>query len=186
MHQIRPFKPAIKLISRYGHTQVFPSMIAALKALSLRWIELNVAQHFGAFVRHEYLFSDRDRSMAPIAIYDKRDFIMRNERDDILTGDDFRKVARQVYLTSKSRYPNPGAGGGPVPGTGRNRFGNYYRAPRTMQARRQAALVLHEDGEADVRVARTGRYLPSRWDDLVRTSAQAQNWKRYRNHQWKN
>lgn len=186
MHQIPPFIPSIKLISRYGRVHVFSSMIAALKALSLRWIELNVALHFDEFVRYEYLRSDRDWCLPPIAIHDKRDFIMRNECDDILTVDDFKKVALQLYLASRRCSPYPETATGPVPGTGRYRHGRSYRSPRTMQARRQAALVLREDGEVATRVARTGRYLPSTWDDLFRKSSRVQNWKRFRRHQWKN
>lgn len=58
---------------------------------------------------------------------------------------------------------------GPVPGIRRRRNGRYYRHMKTIALRRQADLVVFEDGEIPARPSRTAMGLPSSWDDHSRT-----------------
>jgi hypothetical protein len=51
--------------------------------------------------------------------------------------------------------------------------------------RRQAALVLKEEGEIAPRGARSFRNLPNAWDDYRVSSLGERCWKRYRCTQWK-
>lgn len=58
---------------------------------------------------------------------------------------------------------------GPVPGIGRRRNGHYFRRMKTIALRRQAALVVFEEGEVSARPSRTASGLPSSWDDYSRS-----------------
>lgn len=80
---------------------------------------------------------------------------------------------------------------GPVPGTGKGRFGfgSWYRYIKTTQEiRENDSLFYDEDAiEQDVKPrARRGRHsLPTAWDDRCRSDCKAHSWKRHRKYQWK-
>lgn len=73
-------------------------------------------------------------------------------------------------------YPGYVRRSGPVHGIHKWRGGgHYFRRIHTTPERRQAALVLREDGEVATRAARNVRNLPNSWDDYVRHVER--NWK---------
>ncbi len=74
----------------------------------------------------------------------------------------------------------------PVPHT--SSAGNYstwYRAPRTMQERRESIRLECDEElrEYGIRPRRTGRAIPSAWDDICRN--REKNWKRNRRTRWR-
>lgn len=85
-------------------------------------------------------------------------------------------IAAANNLYSKSRgYYGYGRrfsfwnGEGPVPGISKMRGGGgYMRSLRTQSERSLNGLVVKEEGEVPARAARSGRNLPSSWDDFLR------------------
>lgn len=66
-------------------------------------------------------------------------------------------------------YPGYVRRRGPVHGIRKWRGGgHYFRRIHTTPERRQAALVVYEDGEVAARPARNLRNLPNSWDDYAR------------------
>jgi hypothetical protein len=60
---------------------------------------------------------------------------------------------------------------------------HYYRHPRTTQEKRVIVGVVKEDGEPEFRPAR--KHVPDAWEDQRFFCRRINNWKRYRQHQWK-
>jgi hypothetical protein len=85
---------------------------------------------------------------------------------------------RQYRFRSMCRSDGYVSRQGPVPGLRKRRGGRgYSHLMRTMSARRQAALVVAEDGEVAPRAARNASNIPSSWDDFAR--------RRHLDHCWK-
>jgi hypothetical protein len=81
--------------------------------------------------------------------------------------------------------PHP-IGVGPVPGTGVGGRGSCMRRRlKTTQERRRHSFYDVDAGEPKPRARRTGSNLASVYDDMIRSDADARNWKHYRKHQWK-
>ncbi len=187
MHQVPPYESAVTLFSRDGEVEVFKSMKAALKALGLRWIEDNVGPHFRVFRYVERRFDTQRALWVADPLYDNYRYILRNDQGEPVTAADFAVFRRQrPWRGSWALRYAQWNGEGPVPGTRCRRGGrHYYRHPRTMHERRQAALVLEEEGEVAPRPHRSANSLPCAWDDFRVAARDDRNWKRFRRTQWR-
>ena len=75
------------------------------------------------------------------------------------------------------------SGEGPVPGVRCHRGGrHYFRRPKSMMERRQAAFVAKEEGEVAPRGARSCCNLPNAYDDYCVASRDDRSWKRVSPH----
>lgn len=187
MHQIPIPDTAVTLFSRDGEVWVYHSMTAALAELGLRWIAANVGAHFRVFNHVSRQFCFATESWTTERVYDCRDFIMRDDFGGVVTAESFSPlVTRRRWSSRWTRMWETWNGEGPVPGVRCWRGGNrYYRRPHTMMERRQAALVLTDEGEVPPRGARNLRNLPNGWDDFRIAAREDRSWKRHRKTQWK-
>lgn len=69
----------------------------------------------------------------------------------------------------------------PVPRTGKRVWRGYYRSPKTFQERKELARA----AEFGVKVRGRRRVLPTNYDDIPHGDIRINNWKRYRNTQYK-
>ncbi|WP_321842636.1 hypothetical protein [Paraburkholderia bannensis] len=186
MHQIQQHQSSVTLFSRDGQVAVYPSLKTALKALGERWIRDNVGPDFRVFDYSTHSFDPVRNAWVREPRYVERDFIMRDDTGGVVTLATFhpfivrrRRLRRQDPLKTWN-------GDGPVPGVRCRRGGrHYFRRPKSMMERRQAALVLKEEGEVAPRGARSFCNLPNAWDDYPMSSIGDRCWKRYRRTQWK-
>lgn len=76
---------------------------------------------------------------------------------------------------------------GPVQGTGRRRWRNIDRHPRTLQERRETKALHNDEDLEDLNIKiRTRREkLPTSWDDIPRGDYDHRSWKRHRKTQYK-
>jgi hypothetical protein len=182
MHQIPACATAITLFSRSGNVWAYPTLNAALKALGRSWIAANVGAHFRVFrTMSRYLDTTREAWVYE-PVYDVCDFIMRDDAGGVVTVASF---PARAWRSRWNRLLDTWNGEGPVPGItcGRGR-GHYYRRPHTMSERRQAALVLIEEGEVAPRPPRSASNLPNSWDDYRVSGREDRNWKRNRKTRW--
>lgn len=178
MPYVIPPQPALVLRHIGGHTRSFASRQAAFKALGYHWILENVGREF--YVREPY-------TPPGYFVYSERppEWILEQSNGLRLTVQDFTTLWCEVLARRRmARWKNyPGYG--PVPGTGRRRYGKYFRSLRHMNERRAAALVVTEDGEVAPRPNRGVSLLPNPWDDYTIAARRDRNWKRFRKTQWK-
>lgn len=185
MHYVPLYETSVTLFASDGGVRAYHSLKEALNSLGRRWIAANVGPHFRVF-RHISRHFDTQREIwVRTPEYDDYDFIMRDDAGDVVTAATFDPLVAKRHGRSwfECRY-GTWNGEGPVPGTRRRRGGHYYRHPKTMSERRQAVLVLVEDGEVPPRPARDAKNLPNAWDDYCVASRDDRNWKRFRQHQW--
>ncbi|KVP75313.1 hypothetical protein WJ96_06020 [Burkholderia ubonensis] len=187
MHQIPAYETAVTLFSRDGNVWAYPSLKDALKALGERWIAANVGTHFRVFRYVARRFDPVREVWVPEPVYDEHSFIMRDDAGGVVTAATFSPlIERRRWRSHWSRMWETWNGEGPVPGVRCHRGGgHYYRRPQSMMERRQAALVLTEEGEVPPRGARNLHHLPNAWDDYYITSRGDRCWKRHRLTQWK-
>ncbi len=187
MHHVPPFESAVTLFSRNGEVEVFRTFKAALKALGHDWIAKHVGPHFRVFRCVLRTFDTQRECWVPTPDYDSYDYVMRDDHGEAVTAESFAFLCPQRSWQSRwsARY-SWWNGEGPVPGTRCHRGGrHYYRHPRTMNERRQAALVLEEEGEVAPRPQRSSNSLPCAWDDFRVAARDDRNWKRFRRAQWR-
>lgn len=186
MHHIPPYETSITLFSRDGEVTVFRSLKAAYKELGRRWISENVGAHFRVFDGIDRRLDERRGIWVYGPRYVEHKFIMRDDFGDVVTLANFdAAIQRKRYRYRWSYLLEDWNGEGPVPGVHRWRKGHYWRRPQTMMERRQAGLVLKEEGEVPPRPSRRDNYLPNAWDDLPISSRYVKSWKRHRKTQWK-
>lgn len=188
MHQIPEYQTAVTLFSRDGNVWVYRTLKAALKALGVKWIAANVGAHFREFDHVARHFDQARNVWVREPMYVEREFIMRDDAGGVVTAATFHGLIehrRRARWMRWSRMLETWNGEGPVPGIGRSRGGHWYRRPQTMMERRQAALVLKEEGEVAPRGARSLGHLANAWDDYYITARSDRNWKRNRRTQWK-
>lgn len=188
MHQIPAHETSVTLFSSDGGVWVYRTMKAALNALGQHWIAKNVGPHFRVF-RHVSRYFDTERECwVRTPEYDDYHFIMRDDFGAVVTAASFDAlIERKRWRSWWERRYGAWNGEGPVPGTRCHRGGGHcYRRPKTMNERRQAALILEEEGEVAPRPTRDANNLPNSWDDYWVSARDDRNWKRYRKHQWKN
>lgn len=183
MHQIPAYETSVTLFSRNGNVWAYPTLSAALKALGRRWISANVGAHFRVFRTMSSYFDTTREVWVYEPVYDVWDFVMRDDAGRIITLASFPSPR---WRSRWNRLLDTWNGEGPVPGIscGRGR-GHSYRRPRTMSERRQAALVLFDEGEVAPRPPRKANQLPNSWDDYYVSSRTDRNWKRFRKTRWK-
>jgi len=173
MHIIPAYKPAVTLFSREGAVTRFKSKHDALATLGFAWIRDNVGTDFSS----RWYCEDNWSWVAC-------KYVMRTDFGQVLTSEDFRGMNPPRASAWRSRYTY--CGEGPVPGVRKFRGGgHYFRRMRHMSERRQAALVVVEEGEVAPRPSRNTHGLPNPWDDYRVTSRDDRNWKRYRKTRWK-
>lgn len=183
MHVIPPHQPSVTLYSPEGALRTFKSGEAAVRELGSAWLRRNVHPRL---LSEEELYWAKKRSWLPV-----ENFCMRDEAGDpVLVSELLAQSKVKQQWRPFSRYLMSALtwnGEGPVPGSGRSRFnrGRTLREPRTQAARRQAALVLLDDGEVPPRAKRNANNLPTAWDDVYIHSLDNDNWKRYRKTQYK-
>lgn len=181
MHFIPAYTPSVTLFTADGKTRHFSSVRAALEELGIRWIELNVGEHFCLFDGHDVLWTEAGLERTPRYRYAYA--IVRNDLGDVVKASDFRALVpkkRSYWYYRRFEFWN---GEGPVPRTGRHRGGRYFRRLGTVGARRQAQCVDFE--EPAPRAARNAANIPNSWDDYAVAAREDRNWKRYRRTQWK-
>jgi hypothetical protein len=176
MHVIPAYIPAVYLFGRDGSVKKYPSLKAALAALGLGWIRNNVGVEFATRVYAEDSWT-----------WTGCMYVMRTDSGEPLSVDDFRAVAdAQRTAISWWRRSREYCGYGPVPGVRKFRGGGrYFRRMSHMNARRQAALVLEDEGEVAPRAARNLHGLPNPWDDYRCSARDDRSWKRFRKTRWK-
>ncbi|WP_160331264.1 hypothetical protein [Burkholderia cenocepacia] len=146
-----------------------------MSELGLAWIRRNVGANFSA----RWYSEDTWTSTCCM-------FIMRTDFGSVLTVDDFLDLARLRSAGARWQRNSEYCGYGPVPGVRKHRGGgHYFRRMRHMNERRQAALVVEEEGEVAPRAARNLHGLPNPWDDYPCHSRDNRNWKRFRKTRWK-
>lgn len=188
MHQIPEYQTAVTLFSRDGEVQVYRTMKEALKALGTRWIAANVGAHFRVFDHNARHFDTDRRTWVSEPQYVERNYIMRNDAGEVVTAADFYPLAERRRWRGWYRWGRAlenWNGVGPVPCIGRPRGGHYYRRPETMMERRQAAMVLKEEGEVAPRGKRSLKHLPNAWDDYRVAARDERGWKRHRRTQYR-
>ncbi len=186
MHQIPAHETAVTLFARDGSVFAYKSLRAALKALGTRWISAHVGPHFRVFSHISRRFDTERELWVYESVYDEYNFIMRDDAGQVVTASNFSPLIEERRWRGRwFRLLENWNGEGPVPGVSRPRNGHYYRRPKTTNERRQAALVLEEEGEVAPRASRTGHNLPNAWDDYRIRARKDRNWKRFRNTQWK-
>ncbi|KVP39731.1 hypothetical protein [Burkholderia ubonensis] len=187
MHQIPAHETAVTLFSRDGDVWAYPSLKAALKALGERWIAANVGQHFRVFDYAARRFDSVRAVWVTEPLYVEHAFIMRDDAGGVVTAATFSPlIARRRWRSRWTRMWETWNGEGPVPGVRcRRGGGHYYRRPKSMMERRQAAMVLTDEGEVAPRGARSLKHLPNAWDDYCVAAREDRNWKRHRRTQWK-
>jgi hypothetical protein len=187
MHQITAYETAVTLFSRDGDVLAYPTLRAALKALGRSWIAANVGPHFRVFrCLSRYIDTTREAWVLE-PVYDERAYIMRDDAGEPVTLATFYPLLERRRRKSRwTRMLDTWNGEGPVPGVRCYRGGrHYYRRPQTMNERRQADLVLQEEGEVAPRPTRDASHLPSSWDDRWVGARDDRSWKRYRKTRWK-
>jgi hypothetical protein len=186
LHEIQKYESGVKLFTRDGRVSVYPSLKAAFKALGERWIANNVGADFRVFDYSAHRFDKVRNVWVREPRYVERDFIMRDDAGGVVTLASFRPF---IVRRRRLRWQDPlktWNGEGPVPGVRCHRGGrHYFRRLKSTMERRQAALVLKEEGEVAPRGARSFRSLPNAWDDYPVSSLGDRCWKRYRRTQWK-
>lgn len=89
------------------------------------------------------------------------------------TGDELNVIELATWgrRILRSRFPLKGytRRRGPVPGIGKWRGGQNFRRIHTTAERRQAVLIVCEDGEVAPRASRNCHALQNFWDDTMRT-----------------
>jgi len=171
MHNISPPAATVTLFYRDGGRTTYASKEHALRALGLTWISENVGEHF--VVGDSTCDPWSGRAALHYA------YILRDHEGKPLQAWDFRRKPTRRYAFQ----PTP-PHGSPVPYVHKSRGGNgWYRRPGTQAERRMNQAV--DADEPQARAARTGTSLPSTWDDVRRTDADQQGWKRHRARQWK-
>lgn len=118
------------------------------------------------------------------------DFILRNEFGECLNIFNFVeesfKYQKEREAKNQQRRFEFWNGEGSVPGTGKYTYGNWFRHPKTLAALKAAASVLDaEEGEVPVRGRRKKGFIPTAWDDRIKSTYGNKNWKRYRKNQYK-
>jgi hypothetical protein len=186
VHQIHQYQSGVKLLSCDGRVSVYPSLRAAFKALGERWIGDNVGANFRVFDYSARWFDEVRNAWVREPRYVVHDFIMRDDAGGVVTLASFHPF---IVRRRRLRWQDPlntWNGEGPVPGVHCHRGGrHYFRRPQSMMERRQAALVLKEEGEVAPRSARSFCNLPDAYDDCSVSSIGDRCWKRYRRTQWK-
>lgn len=187
MHDIPAHETAVTLFSRDGGVWVYPSLAAALKAYGKRWIADNVGPHFRIFDCAARYFDFERRVWVTEPRYVEYAFIMRNDAGEVVTLATFAAlIQRRRWRSRWSRMMDRWDGQGPVPGVRCCRGGRrYHRRPQTMMERRQAGLVLEEEGEVAPRGPRKANHLPNSYSDYRIAAREDRNWKQYRRTQWK-
>lgn len=174
MHIVPAYNPAVTLFSRDGAITRFKSMRDALAKLGFAWIRDNVGTDFSS---RWYCVDDWTWVGCK--------YVMRTDFGHVLTSEDFRGLSPLRVSAGWGRGPSY-CGEGPVPGVRKHRGGgHYFRRMRHMSERRQAALVVVEEGEVAPRPSRNLHGLPNPWDDYRVTARDDRNWKRYRKTRWK-
>lgn len=186
MHIIKPYETSVTLFHRDGQVSVYKSMKEAYRKLGYRWIAENVGKNFREFDRLRTDYSPEGAVPVSERVYFEREYIMRGDFGQILTAKDFEHLRPSFRGFLRYRNYYLWNGEGPVPGTGCGRkWGRCFRRLSHMAQRRQAALVLKEEGEVAPRAARNARNLPNPWDDYNVAARENRNWKQFRKHQWK-
>lgn len=186
MHQIPAHETAVTLFSRDGDVWAYPTLRAALKALGRDWIARNVGPHFRVFRCMSRVFNTERETWVREPIYDEHAFIMRDDAGQPVTvGTFYPLLERRRYQSRWTRMLDTWNGEGPVPGVHKTSAGRHYcRRMATMNERRQACLVLEEDGEVAPRPARSASNLPNSWDDYWVSARGNRNWKQFRKTRW--
>lgn len=187
MYQIPAHETAVTLFSRDGDVWAYPTLKAALKALGRSWIARNVGPHFRVFDYVSRRFDTQKEGWVYEPVYDEHAFIMRDDAGAVVTLVDFQPlVARRRRKSRWSFALDTWNGEGPVPGVHKPSAGrHYFRRPQSANERRQAGLVLVEEGEVAPRPARSANSLPDAYDDYGIAAREDRSWKRNRNTRWK-
>jgi len=186
MYQIPAHETAVTLFSRDGEVWAYPTLKAALKALGRSWIASNVGAHFRVFRCVSRFFDTERETWVYEPAYDVHDFIMRDDAGAVVTLSDFQPLIARRRWYRWTRALDTWNGEGPVPGVHKASAGrHYFRRPHTGNERRQAALVLKEEGEVAPRPARSANGLPDAWDDYHISAREDRSWKRHRKTQRK-
>lgn len=183
MHNIPPGFSGLRLIARDGSVERFDSPIHLLKSKGYRWLQSNVGEHFDTFSHREVIKNEEGEAVGFRSVYHHAPFIVRNAQDEPLSADEICKqvtFSRPAFVPRRFQFWN---GEGPVPWTGRSRWGRYYRRPRTAQARRMSLVA--DPSDIPPRAKRNKANLRTSWDDLKRSTSGHRNWKRFRRHQYK-
>jgi hypothetical protein len=186
MYHIPAYETAVTLFSRDGDVWAYPSLRAALTALGRDWIARNVGPHFRVFRCNSRVFDTARETWVAEPVYDEHAFIMRDDAGEPVTLAAFYPlIERRRYQSRWTRMLDTWNGEGPVPGVHKRSAGrHYFRRPQTMNERRQACLVLLEEGEVAPRAARNVSHLPNSWDDCCVASRENRNWKQFRKTRW--
>lgn len=192
MHTIKPYETRVSLFFKDGRKCVYASKSKALKALGSRFISNHVGENFREFSHRAYFTSFLDGNDGGAAksdvVYKEHDCIMRDDDGKALTISDFHDIIRARRKSKYShwnRYAGYCGDGSPVPGSGRSHShrGTYYRRPSTTTERRLNQVI--DIDEPRVRPSRNLRNLTNAWDDYPRKDRRNNNWKRFRDNQYK-
>lgn len=171
------------LIERDGRVTRFESKTHILQDLGWGWIANNVGERFTP--------AEHGPRRTAESSCETRDFILRTGSGVALTALDLPSPYARWRRLLNSAVPRPfdwkasDYAGVPVPGSAKRRGGSgYYRRPATTGERRMNVNVA-PDEEPRARAARCAAQLPNSYDDIHRSDAGVQNWKRYRRTQWK-
>lgn len=186
MYHIPAYETAVTLFSRDGNVWAYPTLQAALKDLGRDWIARHVGPHFRVYRCNARFFNTARESWASEPVYDEHAFIMRDDAGEPVTLANFYPLLeRRRYQSRWTRMLDTWNGEGPVPGVHKTSAGRHYcRRMETMNERRQASLVLAEEGEVAPRAARNASHLPNSWDDFWVSARGNRNWKRFRKTRW--
>lgn len=170
MFTVPKYQPRITYIHRDGTKKVFDSIDHVIREFGRNWLAHNVGPDFTVEAYRDYWGQP---------YYSHFEAILRDDQGQPVL----------VEPTPRGRrYRNRFAcwdGTGPVPGTGRQHGGHWFRSPRTHDAHRLAVSVIKEEGEPPIRAKRNPRHIPSSWDDLPIGANRNRNWKRHRKTQWR-
>ena len=185
---IPPYQTAVSLFHKDGSVHVYATLAEAKKQLGLRWIAQNVGAHFREY-RYTPQYFSYGESCPPIpgeAVYDERDYVMRDDFGQPLTHADFASLApKRPYVYRWEMKYRLWNGEGPVPGSRKRRGGRHYcRRLRVVRTLRQSYPV-YEDFEVAPRGHRSSRNLPDTRDGHLVAAREDRSWKRYRKTQYK-
>jgi len=178
MYDIPQHKSRIRLMSSEGDIFEYANYDEFIEGLNYWFVEERVVTTFRDWPeRWVYLGKELVR------------YIVRDEYGSVITKNDILDSIRQINRSKRTewclRRENFVYRHSPVPYTGSKRyrryFKNYYKLPKTTQELRR-----NEAYKEFVRGKRTKNWLPTAWEDRVRSDIRTRkNWKSRRKTQWK-
>jgi len=188
LKNIPKYETGVTLFSRSGEVWTYKSLKLALKSLGYRWIAENVGPEFMVGRRSRGCRDEAWMQAYMPEVDLEYQYIMRDDFGGIVVADTFeaeREKRKKKRLSRWQMMYHTWNGEGPVPGVHRPRGGRYYRRPATYQERKQAGLVLAEEGEVAPRPSRKANNLTDAWDDYLIAARKDRSWKRHRKTQYR-